>query len=251
MTSNLQQSVSGRIVILTLDNPDQHNRLSVDDMDHLRECLAELDKNADLRALILTGSGKSFCSGADLASLGNYDFGDNPLGNLTRQLEGMRIPTICALNGSVYGGGADLALACDFRIGGMGMKCFIPPAKLGIHYQLDGLKRAVARIGLGPAKRLFLTAETLMDEQLLAVGFLDYLVDADDVMSRAQALAKDMSALAPLSLQGMKATLNEIARGAADIEAASARQLACLNSEDFIEAKAALAEKRNPVFKGK
>jgi enoyl-CoA hydratase len=251
MSKNFNQQIDNRIVTLTLDNPGQHNRLAVDDMKDLRSCLQDLDQNKDLRALILTGSGKSFCSGADLSGLGKYDFGDNPLGNLTMQLENMRVPTICALNGGVYGGGADIALSCDFRIGIRGMNCFIPPAKLGIHYQLDGLKRAVSRIGLGPSKRLFLANEKLDDQGLLNAGFLDYLVDADELSAAVKKLAEDLANLAPLSLQGMKASLNEIARGEVDPEIVKARQLVCLQSADFIEGKAALAEKRKPVFYGK
>lgn len=251
MTSSFHITVENATLSVVLDRPEQHNVLNPAMMQELREGMLAQIQGQDIRVGIITGKGKSFCAGADLGELGKYNFDENPLEMLTDVIENLPFPTICALNGGVYGGGTDVALACDFRIGVEGMSCFIPPARIGIHYPPKGLARAVARIGLGPAKRFFLAAEKMTAQELKAIGFLDYLVAAEALEARARDLAADLSALAPLSLTGMKATLNEISRGELDLQEARKRQQICLQSEDFVEGRQALAEKRPAHFRGR
>lgn len=239
------------VLTITLQKPKQHNVLNPDEMSELRGFLIETAEDTDLRVVILTGEGKSFCAGANLGELGGFNFSENPLEQLTDAIEALPMPVICKLNGGVYGGGTDLAFACDFRVGNFEIKCFIPPAKIGIHYHPTGMARAVSRIGLGPAKRLFLALETMDAQTLKDIGFLDYLVDAQKLDACVNELAIKMAGLAPLSLRGMKKTFNDIGKNLFDEEAARKAQVACLQSEDFDEGRRALAEKRAPVFKGK
>jgi enoyl-CoA hydratase/carnithine racemase len=103
---------------------------------------------------------------------------------------------------------------------------------------------------LGPAKRLLLAAETFADAELLAIGYLDHLVPAEELVERTAALAEEIAGLAPLALRGMKQSLNAIARGTLDTQAAQSAMLACLRSADFAEGAAAYAEKRPPRFTG-
>ncbi|WP_373087690.1 enoyl-CoA hydratase/isomerase family protein [Sneathiella sp.] len=250
MDTSFHITIENTTLSVRLDRPEKHNTLDPATMAALREALEEAGDNDALRVMILTGTGKSFCAGADLGKLGRYNFDENPLELLTDVVENLPFPTICALNGGVYGGGTDLALSCDFRVGIVGMAAFIPPARIGIHYPPVGMARAVARLGLGPTKRLFLACEKMSAEELKDIGFLDYLVAPEELATRTTALAADILNLAPLSLRGMKATLNEIARGDMDVEKARARQLACLQSDDFTEGRQALAEKRKANFKG-
>ncbi len=250
MGASFHIGIENTTLSVRLDNPAQHNKLTPATMTALREALQEKASDRSIRVMILTGTGKSFCAGADLGELGRYNFDENPLEMLTDVVERLPFPTICALNGGVYGGGVDLALSCDFRVGITTMSAFIPPARIGIHYPPAGLARAVARLGLGTTKRLFLTVERMPAEELKAVGFLDYLVAPEELDARVAALAEDIAALAPLSLRGMKETLNDIARGELDIAKACGFQKACLASEDFQEGKRALAEKRPAKFKG-
>ena len=93
------------------------------------------------------------------------------------RLEAMRMPTLCALNGGVYGGATDLALACDFRLGVRGMRFFMPAARFGLHYYPSGLRRYTQKVSPSFAKRAFLLSEEVTDEGLLAVGYLDWLVE--------------------------------------------------------------------------
>ncbi|MDO9461636.1 MAG: enoyl-CoA hydratase-related protein [Alphaproteobacteria bacterium] len=245
-------SVADGCATLTLNRPERHNSLSQEDMVALRDALVELDKDQNLRVLVLTGAGeKSFCSGAFLNEVADRSFKGNPFEDLTDTLENFRLPTICALNGSVYGGGGEVSLCCDFRIGVEGMRMFVPPARLGIHYPEKGLTRFITRVGLGAAKRILLAVETFDANALLQMGFIDYLVPRDQLAARTQTLARDLAALAPLSVQFMKRSLNELARGEVDSDAIKGRIAQCWNSQDHKEAVRAMAEKRTPVFQQK
>lgn len=250
MNSCFISSIEDGVLTLTLNKPEQHNVLNPKEMVEVTTFLKAQSEDTSLRLGILTGFGKSFSAGADLGELKEYDFDDNPLENLSNQIEAMPFPMICKLNGGVYGGGTDIALACDFRIGMPAMKCFIPPAKIGIHYHASGMARAVTRIGLGPTKRLFLAMERMDGQELKNIGFLDYLVTAHDLDEKTNELAESMLVLAPLSLSGMKATFNDIATASYDVALAKAAQIRCLKSEDFKEGQAALAEKRPAIFIG-
>jgi len=236
---------------LNFNRPEKHNALDVADLAELDSILIELAARPGLRLLTLKAGGKSFCAGVDLTSVAGHDWRDNPLERVADRLESLPFPTLCLLHGGVYGGGTDLALACDFRLGAEGIKTFIPPAKLGIQYHPHGLERAVTRLGLSAAKRLFLAAETFDAAEMLRCGFLDWLVPAADFAAKAEAVSNSIRALAPLSLRGMKQTLNEVARGALDLGAARARSAESFSTEDFQEGRRAMAEKRAPAFIGR
>lgn len=242
----------GPCATVTLNRPERHNAIPPAEVPALQALILEAAARPGARVLILTGAGeKTFCAGADLDGVGEHDWTDNPFERLCDAIEDLPLPTICALNGGVYGGGVDLALACDFRVGADGMRMFAPPAKLGIQYHPSGLRRAATRIGLGPAKRLFLAAETMDADELHRIGFLDYRVAPGQVIARARALAEQLAGLAPLSVAGMKQTLNEIARGRLDEAGARERMRQSFLTEDFAEARRAAAAKRPPQFKGR
>ncbi|MEQ1890542.1 MAG: enoyl-CoA hydratase-related protein [Alphaproteobacteria bacterium] len=250
--AGLLLSIDDGCATLTLNRPERHNSLSQEDMLALHGALVTLDKDPSLRVLVLTGAGeKSFCSGAFLNELADRSFRGNPFEDLTDALENFRLPTICALNGGVYGGGGEVSLCCDFRIGVEGMRMFVPPSRLGIHYPEKGLTRFITRVGLSAAKRILLAVETFEAKALLEMGFIDYLAPRDQLAMRTRQLAQDLAALAPLSVQTMKRSLNELARGEADSDAIKARIAQCWNSLDHKEAVRAMTEKRTPVFQQK
>jgi enoyl-CoA hydratase/carnithine racemase len=131
------------------------------------------------------------------------------------------------------------------------MRLFVPPARLGLHYYPNGLRRFVERLGPGVAKRMFLLAEEFSAEELMRVGYLDWLVSPEQLAPRCQALVATLTDMAPLALRGMKRAINQIARGSLDAAATRAAIAEAYASEDLQEGLAAHREKRKPVFRGR
>jgi len=239
----------GAVATITLRRPEQANRLTPDDLERLAALLAEVNGRPEVLVLMLRGTGRDFCSGYDIGSIG----GDRRIdfAAVVDAVEEARPVCIAVLHGSVYGGATDLALACDFRLGADGIDMFMPAARLGLHYYRSGLERYVARLGLDNAKRLFLTAEKLNARQMKEIGFLTHLVEADKLEEEVSRLGQACAAMAPLAMLGMKRHLNRIARGtlhAGDLEADIQR---AFESADLREGRAAWAQKRAPRFSGK
>lgn len=232
---------------IRLNRPAQHNRLDPADLEQLSACLGELAADEALRVLVLTGTGKSFCSGFDLKVLG-ADAGAVRFDEVVDRLAAFPRPTVAALQGSVYGGATDLALACDFRLGVDGMRLVMPAGRLGIEYYPTGLERAVSKLGLGGAKRLFLLAEPVEAPELLALGYLDRLVASDALAAETDALCEILAGNAPNAVRGMKRTLDAIAAGTLDRAAAQAAYQASLRSDELAEGLKAFAEKRKPRY---
>ena len=256
-TTPLVSVTDGRALV-RLNRPREHNRLEPDDLAVLRETFTSVDADPSIRVLVLTGTGKSFSSGFHIGALADRLAGKD-VGNEDRdafermvdRLESLRVPTIAALNGSVYGGATDLALACDFRIGVEGMRLLMPAAQLGIVYYASGIRRYVTRLGVAAAKKLFLTGQPIDAAEMLQIGYLDEVVAAGDLMSRAEALAATLATNAPLAVAGLKRAINEAAVGTLDRDALAAVRALCAASADHAEGVRAWAEKRAPVFAGR
>jgi enoyl-CoA hydratase/carnithine racemase len=248
---------NGRATI-RLNRPREHNRLEPDDLAVLRETFTRIDHDPNVRVLVLTGTGKSFSSGYHIGALlerkASEDqakgSADDTFERVVNRLEALRVPTIAALQGSVYGGATDLALACDFRIGVEGMRMLMPAARLGIIYYPAGIERYVSRLGVAAAKRLFLTAEPIEAEEMRRIGYLDEIVPADALQARVDALVATLAANAPLALAGLKRAINETAAGRLDRDALAEARARSSASEDHAEALKAWSEKRKPVFRG-
>ncbi|RZI77559.1 MAG: enoyl-CoA hydratase/isomerase family protein [Variovorax sp.] len=240
--------IDGGVARITLRRPEQANRLEPDDLAALADHIATVNGRPEVLVLVLQSAGKYFCSGYDISKIG----GPGSIGfeEVINLLEDCRPVTVAVLQGSVYGGATDMALACDFRIGAHGIDMFMPAARLGLHFYPRGLERYVSRLGLDQAKRLFLTAERIDADEMKAIGFLTQLVPADQLVGTADALIGTLSSMAPLPLIGMKKHLNRIARGtldSADLQLDMARTVA---SADLREGQAAWTEKRKPRFTG-
>jgi enoyl-CoA hydratase len=246
--------VHGAHATIRLNRPRHHNRLEPEDLTALMALFDRIEADPVIRVLVLTGTGRSFSSGYDLGSIarrqasGHEQVAGTSFEVVTNRLEDLAVPTICRLNGGVYGGATDLALACDFRIGIDTMQMFMPAARLGLHYYRSGIKRYVSRLGADNAKMLFLTARRIDAPEMLRIGYLTAAVPADKLDAEVDALANALAANAPIAMAGMKHTINEFARGALDEAAADARHRASMHSDEVKEGVAAFAEKRAPKF---
>ena len=249
----LHVAADGRATI-TLQRPQHHHRLHRADLLALQAHFRSLAANPAARVLVITASGPVFCSGFHLGELeeAHAASADPRLFEHTVDaLEALPLPTVARLNGSVYGGATDLALACDFRVGVDGLQLRMPAARLGLHYYPSGLRRYVSRLGLATAKRLFLLAESVPAAELLALGYLDRLVPAAQLDAEVDRIAAALAAGAPLAVRGMKASLNEIANGDCRLDRLRQREALCAASADLQEGKAAFADKRPPQFSGR
>lgn len=249
MTPQLVLGADG-VATITLARPRHLNRLHREDLHALLAHFARLAAEPAARVLVLTGQGRAFCAGFNIDEL---EGADDPrlFETVVDALEALPLPSIARLNGSVYGGATDLALACDFRVGVAGMELRMPAARLGLHYYPSGLRRYVSRLGLPAAKRLFLLAEPAPAGELARIGYLDALVAPEALDAEVARIAGALAANAPLAVRGMKASLDEIGRGEFELARLRAREAACAASADLREGLAAFAEKRAPRFSGR
>jgi enoyl-CoA hydratase/carnithine racemase len=240
--------VDGAVATLTLRRPQQANRLEPDDLLTISEHVARVNATPEVLVLRIEATGKTFCAGYDIGQIG----GARPVAfeDMVNALEDARPVTLALLQGGVYGGATDLALACDFRVGSPHTEMFMPAARLGLHFYRRGLERYVSRLGVDQAKRLFLTAEKIDASEMKAIGFLTHLVAADALRTNADRLSQTLAGMAPLALLGMKKNLNRIARGALDAEDLRRDIERTVASHDLQEGRAAWAEKRAPRFSG-
>ena len=204
--------IADGVATITLRRPHHHNRIDPDDPAVLLRHIETVRSDAAIRLLVVTGEGeRTFCSGYTLARIGTHL--DRTLEDMFNALESLPIPTLCAMNGSAYGGGTDLALACDFRIGVQGCKLFMPAARFGLHYYPGGLRRFVTRLGPTTAKKIFLTSMTLDSEELLRTGFLTDLVERGGLQARIDAYLEGLLRCEPRAVSSMKGHIDAIAAG--------------------------------------
>lgn len=247
-------AVDGGVARITLARPAHRNRLENQDLELLMELFARIDADRSIRVVVLGAEVLSdrpvFSAGYNTAE---FDAARPQVGfeQVVEALERLRPITLCALNGSVYGGATDFVLACDLAIGADGIELRMPAAALGLHYYPSGLMRYVSRLGVSVTKRAFLTGQALDAQTLLRVGYLQQLVPAEQFDRCVTALATHVATLAPLALESLKVSLNELGRGEFDLQRLAARAQATMESEDFAEGRRAFAERRPPLWKGR
>ncbi len=247
--------IDGARATIRLNRPRLLNRLQASDLACLLQLFDRIEADPAIRVMVLTGAGRAFSAGFDLGAIAERSRSaadEQSVGSafeaVANRLEDLAVPTICRLNGGVYGGSTDLALACDFRIGVDSCEMFMPAARLGLHYYNSGIARYVSRLGVNAAKRLFLTAQKIDAAEMLRIGYLTAVATADQLDDEVNALAMTLANNAPVAMRGMKRAINEIARGKFDESAAERRHRDSMRGDEIREGIAALAEKRPPRF---
>jgi len=246
--------IEGARATIRLNRPKHLNRLQPDDLDVLSGLFDRIENDPAIRVLVLTGTGRAFSAGYDLGSIAERaataqeQTAGSAFEIVVNRLEDLSLPTICRLNGGVYGGSTDLALACDFRIGVDTCEMFMPAARLGLHYYTNGIKRYVSRLGADNAKRLFLTAERIGAAEMLRIGYLTAMAPPEALDDEVDKLATILAGNAPVAMRGMKRAINEFARGKLDEAAADRRARDSMRSAEIKEGIRAFSEKRPPKF---
>ena len=247
--------IAGARATIRLNRPKHLNRLQPDDLDALLKLFDQLEADTAIRVVVLTGTGRAFSAGYDLNSVAERAVSaieKNSAGSafevVVNRLEDLALPTICRLNGGVYGGSTDLALACDFRIGVDTCEMFMPAARLGLHYYKSGIKRYVSRLGADNARKLFLTAQKIEAPEMLRIGYLTAMVPPEALDEEVGRLAAILAGNAPVAMRGMKRAINEFARGQLNEAAADQRARDSMRSAEIKEGIRAFSEKRPPKF---
>src|SRR5947209_248096 len=247
--------LDGARATIRLNRPKHLNRLQPEDLEALLELFDRLEADPAVRVMVLTGTGRAFSAGYDLGSIAERAASapaDQTAGSafevVANRLEDLSMPTICRLNGGVYGGATDLALACDFRIGVDTAEMFMPAARLGLHYYTSGIRRYVSRLGADNARKLFLTAQKIDAPEMLRIGYLTAAVPYEALDEEVDRLAAILAGNAPVAMRGMKRTINEFSRGGLDHAAADQRARDSMRSAEIREGIRAFAEKRAPKF---
>lgn len=248
---------------LTITRPDARNALDHDVLDALAEALPRLDDGIATRCVILTGEGRAFSAGYDIAGIPDKSFEQDAEALVahpfTAALEAIAThpwPVVGAINGHALGGGLELALCCDLRICARDAKLGMPPAKLGLIYGHTGLQRFIDTIGVARTKQLFLTGANVDGERAEQIGLVHEIADdAAGVEAAAIELAAEIAANAPLSMQGNKRAIDTL-NGFRRISPEQERELvelreSCFRSEDLREGIRAFGEKREPRWQGR
>ena len=243
------------VATITLNRPERRNALTVAMMRELGRMLAEAERDSAVRALVLTGAGKVFCSGLDLTAMGS---GEGELeGVLVDEvllpLEGLSKPTLAALNGDALAGGLELALHCDMRLAAPGARFGMPVARIGIVVPYPLILKLIDTVGPAATSELLFTGEPVAAERALAMQMVNRVVAAEALLETAAAMAATIAGNAPLAVQAMKRAIvagrTQRARPAPEeVNQATARARA---SADAREGLRAVLEKRKPQFSGK
>lgn len=247
---------------LTLSRPDARNALDHELLEAIAAEMPKLDDGIETRCVILTGEGKAFSAGYDIAAIPRESFARDaeslvahPFHAALEAVASHPWPVLAALNGHALGGGLELALCADLRIAAAGAKLGMPPAKLGLIYGHTGLQRFIDTIGLPRTKELFLTGRTIDAERAERIDLVHDVVPDGEIESAAIELASEIAANAPLSMKGNKRiieTLNSypLLTEEQERELIELRR-SCFESEDFREGIEAFAAKREPRWEGR
>ena len=253
--------VENNVATITFNRPEQQNTISGSMLNRLSELLLEADADTEVRAIIITGSGKFFCAGLDLRGSDITDniTSDRPKATLDLRntpptvLHNLDTPTIAAVNGSAAGYGMDLALGCDIRIMADNAKLAAAFTARGVVPESGGTWILPRLIGWSRASEIIFTGKTLNAAECKEMGLVSHVTNNNEVGERANTIAKEIASRAPLAVQaskrmmrmGMNETFND------HVHHVFLQLLPLFQSQDFTEGMASFMEKREAEFKGR
>ena len=261
-TDEVLYDVTGHVATITINRPDQQNTISGPMLDALTKRLLQANEDPEIRAIVLTGSGRFFCAGLDLrgggiasglssqrSSPASLDLRNTP----PTVLHSLDTPTICALNGSAAGYGMDLALGCDIRIMADAAKLAAAFTARGVVPESGGTWILPRLLGWSKAAEIIFTGRTLPAAECEKLGLVSHVVPAEETLSTAQALAEEISGNAPMAVQASKRMMRMSMNETFDdhVHHVFLQLLPLFQSEDFKEGMASFMEKRKAEFKGR
>lgn len=265
--SEVLYDVEDHVATITLNAPERMNTISGAMLDELSEQLLRADRDRNVRCIVLTGAGRAFCAGLDLAaqmagpsgSLGNMGSVEAGAGEIDIRmappvvLHQLDTPTICALNGGAAGYGLDIALGCDMRVAAESAKLNPGFAKRGILPESGGTWLLPRMVGYAKAAEIAFTGRTLTAAESLELGLVNHVVPLDQLAERVRDLAGEIVANAPLAVRAIKRMMRaaETETFEQNVHHVFLQLLPLMRTNDFREGVAAFMEKRSPNFTGR
>ncbi len=246
------------ICVIKINNPQSLNALNTTVLSELEAAFDEVANDSTVSVVILTGEGKAFVAGADIAQMSTMNaaegkaFGEKGAA-VFRKIELLDKPVIAAINGFALGGGCELAMSCDIRIASAKAKLGQPEVGLGITPGFSGTQRLPRIVGMGRAKELIYTADVIDANEAYRIGLVNKVVEPEALMDAAMAMAKKIAKKAPIAVKYSKEAIN---RGMqTDIDSAIAIEAnlfgLCFSTEDQKEGMGAFLEKREAQYKNR
>jgi enoyl-CoA hydratase len=255
------QRVTDGVGVITFNNPEKRNAMSLDMWEGLGSALIELRDDPQVRVVILVGAGdKAFVSGADISQFEKTRHNAEASEEYSRRSAAQRAllgdypkPTIACIRGFCLGGGMQVAMLTDIRIAAEDSQFGIPAAKLGIAYGYDGLKHLVSLVGPSWARLIMYTGMRIESAEAQRIGLVDRVIPTGELWGQTMEIARTISGNAPLAIKAAKITIAQVLKDPAerDIDAVKQIGIDCMDSEDFREGRTAFMEKRKPQFKGR
>jgi len=255
------QSIADGVGIITFNNPEKRNAMSLDMWEGLGSALVELRDDPEVRVVIMVGAGdKAFVSGADISQFEKTRHNAEASEEYSKKSAAQRAlladypkPTIACIRGFCLGGGLQVTMMTDIRIASENSQFGIPAAKLGIAYGYDGLKHLVSLVGPSWARLIMYTGMRIDSAEALRIGLVDRVVPDTELWNATSEIAGTISGNAPLAIKAAKITIAQILKDPdkRDMDAIKQIGTACMDSEDFREGRRAFMEKRKPQFHGR
>ena len=259
MTQALTTELRGPVAVLTLNRPDKLNAIGTQVLDRLESELHRLRGERQVRALVIAGSGRAFCAGADLDEIercaGPHDFRSfvHRMTDVFGLLQAHPKPSVAAIHGFAFGGGLELCLACDLRVAESGARLGVPEMKLGVLPGAGGTQRLPRLVPHALAKQMILTGEPILAERAHAVGLVNELADHGQALEAALDLAGRLAAGAPFALEAGKQLVDRGLGMELDSAIAYERETVStlFTTLDRDEGLKAFRERREPNFQGR
>jgi enoyl-CoA hydratase len=255
------QGITEGVGVITFNNPEKRNAMSLDMWEGLGHALIELRDDPDVRVVILVGAGdKAFVSGADISQFEKTRHNAEASEEYSRRSEAQRAllanypkPSIACIRGFCLGGGMQVAMLADIRIASDNSQFGIPAAKLGIAYGYEGLKHLVSLVGPSWARLVMYTGMRIDSAEAQRIGLVDRVLPDAELWNATMEIARTISGNAPLAIKAAKITIAQVLKDEShrDMDAIKQIGTACMDSEDFREGRTAFMEKRKPQFKGR
>ncbi|WP_158889824.1 enoyl-CoA hydratase/isomerase family protein [Amycolatopsis anabasis] len=256
MIEGLEFARDGEIARLTFARPEKKNAITHGMWSAIPDVVAEVERDPDLKVLLITGAGQDFSAGADISEFRDLRSSaegaatyDKAVDGAVRALTGMRKPSVAMIRGNCIGGGCQVSVACDFRFAEADARFGITPAKLGIVYDFPSTRQLVALVGPAHARYFLLSGELIDSARAREIGLVNDVFTAEALEERTLAFVRTLCSRSQASIRGMNRIIEKILSGQTETDdEVDQIRLAAVHGEDYAEGVAAFLERRRPNF---